>query len=30
VFVPMSQSDYPAGVAFYVRTSLDSRSMFGA
>ena len=26
----MSQSDYPAGVAFYVRTSMDSRSMFTA
>jgi predicted permease len=30
VFVPFSQSDYPAGVAFYVRTSMDSRSMFAA
>jgi predicted permease len=30
VFVPVSQSDYPAGVAFYVRTSMDSRSMFTA
>jgi predicted permease len=30
VFAPFSQSDYPAGVAFYVRTSMDSRSMFSA
>jgi len=30
VFVPYSQSDYPAGVAFYVRTSMDSKSMFNA
>ena len=30
VFVPFSQSDYPAGVAFYVRTSMDSKSMFAA
>ena len=30
VFVPFSQSDYPAGVAFYVRTSMDSHSMFSA
>jgi predicted permease len=28
VFVPFAQADYPADVAFYVRTSLDSRSMF--
>jgi predicted permease len=28
VFVPFLQSDYPAGVAFYVRTALDSESMF--
>jgi predicted permease len=30
VFLPFSQSDYPAGVAFYVRTSIDSRSLFTA
>jgi predicted permease len=30
VFVPFAQSDFPGGVAFYVRTSLDSRSMFAA
>src|SRR6185295_16653829 len=30
VFLPFSQSDYPAGVAFYVRTSMDSKSMFNA
>src|ERR1035437_4636716 len=30
VFVPFSQSAYPAGVAFYVRTSMDSKSMFTA
>jgi len=30
VFVPFSQSTYPAGVAFYVRTSMDSKSMFTA
>ncbi len=30
VFVPFFQSDYPAGVAFYVRTSMDSKSMFAA
>jgi predicted permease len=30
VFVPFSQSDYPAGVAFYVKTSMDSKSMFTA
>jgi predicted permease len=29
VFVPFMQSDFPAGVAFYVRTSMDSKSMFG-
>jgi putative ABC transport system permease protein len=28
VFVPFMQSDYPASVAFYVRTSMDSKSMF--
>jgi ABC-type antimicrobial peptide transport system permease subunit len=28
VFVPFAQSDFPAGAAFYVRTSLDSKSMF--
>ena len=28
VFVPFLQSDFPAGVAFYVRTSLASKSMF--
>ena len=30
VFVPFRQSDYPAGVSFYVRTSLDSKSLFSA
>ncbi|MCU1234768.1 MAG: hypothetical protein JWP63_2735 [Candidatus Solibacter sp.] len=30
VFVPFAQSDFPAGVAFYVRTAMDSKSMFGA
>jgi predicted permease len=30
VFLPFSQSDYPTGVAFYVRTSMDSKSMFSA
>ena len=30
VFVPFAQSDFPAGVAFYVRTSMDSKSMFTA
>jgi predicted permease len=30
VFVSNPQSDFPAGVAFYVRTSLGSASMFGA
>ncbi len=30
VFVPFRQADYPAGVAFYVRTALDSKSMFTA
>src|SRR5674476_1383968 len=30
VFLPFSQSTYPAGVAFYVRTSMDSKSMFTA
>ena len=28
VFVPFAQADYPAEVAFYVRTSADSKSMF--
>jgi predicted permease len=28
VFVPLLQSEYPIGVAFYVRTATDSRSMF--
>ena len=28
VFVPLLQSDYPVSVAFYVRTSVDSTSMF--
>ncbi|MEO8597026.1 MAG: ABC transporter permease [Candidatus Solibacter sp.] len=28
VFVSFVQTDYPAGVAFYVRTSQDSRSLF--
>lgn len=30
VFVPNLQSRFPGGVAFYVRTSLDSDSMFSA
>ncbi len=30
VFVPFRQADYPAGVSFYVRTSLDSKSLFSA
>jgi predicted permease len=30
VFVPMAQADFPAGVAFYVRTSMASKTMFGA
>jgi ABC-type antimicrobial peptide transport system permease subunit len=30
VFLPFSQSNYPAGVAFYVRTSIDSRTLFTA
>jgi len=30
VFVPFSQSGFPVGVAFYVRTSMDSKSMFTA
>ena len=30
VFVPFAQSPIPAGVAFYVRTSMDSKSMFTA
>ena len=29
-FVPFAQSDFPAGVGFYVRTSMDSKSMFTA
>jgi hypothetical protein len=29
VFAPFLQADFPAGVAFYVRTALDSESMFG-
>jgi predicted permease len=27
-FVPFGQTDFPAGAAFYVRTSMDSKSMF--
>lgn len=30
VFVPFAQMDYPAGVTFYVRTYMDSKSMFTA
>jgi len=30
VFVPFSQADYPAGVTFYVRTSMDSKAMYAA
>jgi predicted permease len=30
VFVPQAESGYPASVSFYVRTSLDSSSMFAA
>jgi predicted permease len=30
VFLPFIHVDYPAGVAFYVRTSMDSKTMFGA
>jgi predicted permease len=30
VFVPLTQSNFPAGVAFYVRTSMDSVRMFSA
>jgi predicted permease len=30
VFVPFLQMDFPASAAFYVRTALDSKSMFGA
>lgn len=30
VFVPLAQADYPASVTFYVRTSMDSNSMFTA
>ncbi len=30
VFVPLSQSNFPAGAAFYVRTSIDSARMFSA
>jgi predicted permease len=29
VFVPFLQADYPAGVGFYVRTTMDSSGMFG-
>jgi predicted permease len=29
-FVPFAQSDYPGAVAFYVRTSADSSTMFAA
>ena len=29
-FVPFLQSDYPGSVAFYVRTSVDSKTMFTA
>ncbi len=29
VFVPFGQSDFPAGAAFYVRTSMASSTMFG-
>ncbi len=28
VFVPFAQTDFPASVGFYVRTSMDSKSMF--
>jgi predicted permease len=28
VFVPLLQSDFPVGIAFYVRTAVDSQSMF--
>jgi predicted permease len=30
VFVPFMQTDFPASVAFYVRTSMDSKSMLAA
>ena len=30
VFVPFLESDYPASVAFYVRTSEESKTMFAA
>jgi predicted permease len=30
VFLPFIHVEYPAGVAFYVRTSMDSKTMFGA
>lgn len=30
VFIPRYQSNFPGGVAFYVRTDLDSSQMFGA
>jgi predicted permease len=30
VFVPLAEGGYPASVSFYVRTSLDSASMFAA
>jgi predicted permease len=30
VFVPFTQADYPGGVAFYVRTQVDSKTMFAS
>jgi putative ABC transport system permease protein len=30
VFVPHGQFDFPAGAGFYVRTSLESKALFGA
>ena len=30
VFVAVGQSDFPAGAAFYVRTSMESSTMFAA
>jgi predicted permease len=30
VFVPLAEMDFPASVSFYVRTSMDSASMFAA
>ena len=30
VFVPFLEADFPASVAFYVRTSVDSKTMFAA